>query len=99
MTNTSKSTNDMTQATSSISTRTSSGMTVAFIACALLALLVLGGALYVQLRNQQQNQIQNGQTHLQYCDQSSFERAQLPLQAQSELTRNCAAQPTAEATP
>ena len=72
--------------------RTNTSVVIMIAACAALALLVLGGALYAQ---SQQDRSSNAM--LTYCDQPRTSWLSLPAQVQRELAQNCSAQATTEA--
>ncbi len=86
--------NTMTDSMNGNQTKTCANNSVAIMiaACVVLALIVVGGALYAQSQ-------QNGSTdtRLAYCDQPRADWLKLPARLQHELEQNCAVQATVEA--
>ena len=72
--------------------RANTSVVIMIAACAALALLVLGGALYAQSRQNRSSNVK-----LTYCDQPRTSWLTLPAQVQMALAQNCSAQATAEA--
>ena len=70
-------------------------VTFMIASCAILVLITLGGAWYVQVR--QSAPVNDRNEHMVFCDPPRHGWSVLPMSMQLDLEQKCAAQATAEA--